>query len=193
VTSSPLLRTRAQASLCRGIALITLLFSVPWLGGPAQTIALFAAMLLVANLLAPASPSAGPLDAQEQFDRLVRSRRRARWLGRSAPLDVLDASTGWVATRCRRELGVQTIDLNAIAGTVEPAKARQFDRQLRPNRASADRWKPLWLAYRLAEPVPPVSVYRVDGRYWLCDGHHRVSVLRHQGAATVDAHVTEWR
>ena len=189
MTSSPLLRTRAQASLCRGIALITLLFSVPWLGGPAQTIALFAAMLL----LAPASPSAGPLDAQEQFDRLVRSRRRARWLGRSAPLDVLGASTGWVGTRYRRELGVQTIDLNAIAGTVEPAKARQFDRQLRPNRASADRWKPLWLAYRLAEPVPPVSVYRVDGRYWLCDGHHRVSVLRHQGAATVDAHVTEWR
>ena len=69
----------------------------------------------------------------------------------------------------------------------------QFDRQFRPNRASAARWKSLWLAYRLGEPVPPVSVYRVDGRDWLYDGHHRVSTLRHQGAATVDAHVTEWR
>jgi hypothetical protein len=36
-------------------------------------------------------------------------------------------------------------------------------------------------------------VYRLDGRYWLSDGHHRVSVLRHQGAATVDAHVSGLR
>ena len=156
--------------------------------GPAQTIALFSALLLFADMLVPASPTARPLDADEQFDRLL----RARWLGRGAPLDILDASTGW-ATRRRHDLGLQTIDLNAIAGTVEPAKARQFDRQLRPNRASAARWKSLWLAYRLGDPVPPVSVYRVDGRDWLYDGHHRVSVLRHQGAATVDAHVTEWR
>jgi hypothetical protein len=182
VTSFPSLRMR-------GIALITiLLFIAGWLGGPARTIALFAALLLVADMLVPA-PSAGRLDADEQFDRLV----RARWLRRSAPLDVLDASTVSNATRHRRDLGLQTIELGAIAGTVEPAKARQFDCRLRPNRAAADRWKPLWLAYRLGDPVPPVSVYRIDGRYWLCDGHHRVSVLRHQGAATVDALVTEWR
>jgi hypothetical protein len=139
-------------------------------------------------VLLPASPS---VDADEQFHRLVRARRRARRLGRSVPLDVLDLSTG--LARRRRDLGVQIIDLDAIAGTVEPAKAREFDRRLRPSAACADRWKPLWLAYRCGDPLPPASVYRIDGRHWLCDGHHRASVLRHQGAPTIDAQVTELR
>jgi len=177
-----------------GSALIAVsLIATAGLGGVGQTIALFGALLLLADVLMSASASAGPVEAEEQFDRLVRARRRAGWLGRGAPLDVLDASTGWAAARARRDLGVQTIGLNAIAGTFEPAKACEFDRWLRPDRACADRWKALWLAYRRGDPVPPVSVYRIDGRFWLCDGHHRVSVLRHQGAATVDAQVTELR
>jgi hypothetical protein len=185
MTPLPPLRTRCRAIYRPSTALIAILLVVgAWLGGTGRTIAVFAALLVLADMRAPRSPGAGRLDADEQFNRLLRARR----LGRSAPLPVLKTWAGG-----SRELGLQTIDLDAIAGTVKPAKAREFDRELRPTRACADRWKPLWLAYRLGEPVPPVSLYRVDGRYWLCDGHHRVSVLRHQGAAAVDAHVTEWR
>jgi hypothetical protein len=36
-----------------------------------------------------------------------------------------------------------------------------------------------------------VAVYRIDGTHWLRDGHHRVSVLRHQGTPTIDAEVIE--
>ncbi|WP_028063827.1 hypothetical protein [Solirubrobacter soli] len=145
-------------------------------------IGLFAAALLALDRLSPASSAA---DAQEHFERLVRRRRRRR--RRSAPLEVLDLSPGWTT----RAVGVQAIELDAIAGTVEPAKARQFDREFRPDRSAAARWKPLWLAYRRGDPVPPVTVYRVDGRYWLSDGHHRVSALRDLGVTTVDGDVVE--
>jgi hypothetical protein len=187
VTLFSSLRARGRAAVRPSTALIgSVLFAFGWLGPTGQTIAVFGALRLLADALMPASPS---VDADEHFHRVVRARRRARGLGRSAPLDLLDPTAG--LKRGRRDLGVQTINLDAIVGTVEPAKARVFDRQLRPDASCADRWKRLWSAYRRGDPVPPVSVYRFDGRFWLCDGHDRVSVRRHQGAPTIDALVTE--
>jgi len=160
-------------------------------GGPALIIGLFTAALLVLDCLIPDSPAAAAADADAHFDRLVRRRRRDVWLGRSAPLEVLDIAKGWTALAHRRGLGVQAIDVRAVAGTIEPAQARQFDRELRPDRSASARWKTLWLAYRRGDAIPAVSVYRVDGRHWLSDGHHRLSVLRAQGTTTVDADIVE--
>jgi ParB-like chromosome segregation protein Spo0J len=39
--------------------------------------------------------------------------------------------------------------------------------------------------------LPPISVYRFEGRHYVRDGHHRVSVARALGAADIDADVTE--
>jgi hypothetical protein len=35
--------------------------------------------------------------------------------------------------------------------------------------------------------MPPISVYRVGDLHFVRDGHHRVSVARALGAATIDA------
>jgi ParB-like chromosome segregation protein Spo0J len=37
--------------------------------------------------------------------------------------------------------------------------------------------------------LPPISVVPTDGGYAVRDGHHRVSVARARGAATIDAEV----
>ena len=156
----------------------------------AEIIGLFTAALLLADRLV-AAPASTLADADEHFTQLVRRRRRDAWLHRRTPLAVLDTTSKWTASARRSDLGVQPIVLDAIAGTVELAKSRHFDAHMRPDRSCAARWKPLWLACQRGDPLPPISVYLLDGRYWLRDGHHRVSVLRHQHAHTVDAEIIE--
>ena len=42
------------------------------------------------------------------------------------------------------------------------------------------------------EELPPVSLYKVGGFYFVLDGHHRVSVARFHGVEWIDAYVTEF-
>ena len=110
------------------------------------------------------------------------------WLGRrmtSSRLRVCRtrrASPGVPAAPVIRE-----IPLDAIVGTLEPSRARLFDRCFRPARTSRARWERIWLAEHRGVQLPPISVARVTGGYAVADGHHRVSVARARGAATIDA------
>jgi hypothetical protein len=108
-------------------------------------------------------------------------------------LDVLDDRAGWAATADRRALGVQPIAIDSITGTVEALKARAFDREFRPEAASSEHWKRLWLAQAHGASLPPISVYRVGERHVVRDGHHRISVARDHGLGTVEADVVELR
>src|SRR5919197_830030 len=82
---------------------------------------------------------------------------------------------------------VREIPIDAIIGTVEPARAALFDRCFRPARAARARWQRIWLAEHRGVQLPPISVMRVRGGYAVRDGHHRVSVARARGASTIDA------
>lgn len=154
-------------------------------------------VLFVLDAIIPV-PVAPTAQADERFRRLVRlrrqaaRRRRARGLGPER-LDVLDDRIGWASTAARRELGVLPIAIASITGTVEDDKARVFDRELRPDRSCRERWTGLWLAQARGIALPPVSVYRVEDAHFLRDGHHRASVARDQGFATIDAEVVELR
>ena len=46
-------------------------------------------------------------------------------------------------------------------------------------------------AVQAGAALPPISVYRYEGRHYVRDGHHRVSVARALGATDIDADVTE--
>jgi len=39
------------------------------------------------------------------------------------------------------------------------------------------------------DELPPIDVYKVDDRYYVIDGHHRVSVARRLGRPTINARV----
>jgi hypothetical protein len=97
---------------------------------------------------------------------------------------------GGVGLVSERRLGLQTIRLDSIVGSVD--RTRDFDRRFRPTSArTRERWQRLALAARRGEAVPPIEVYRVGDLHFVQDGHHRVSVAHALGLTTIDAYVTE--
>ena len=131
------------------------------------------------------------IDAERAFTRSARARRRAavmrrlrRGAGGDGRLAVYDERS---ASRARAERGIREIPLCAIRGTVEPSRASMFDASFRPAPAARPRWQRIWLAEHRGQVLPPISVERVGDTYAVRDGHHRVSVARARGAATIDA------
>jgi hypothetical protein len=89
-----------------------------------------------------------------------------------------------------RQLGLETISLDSIVGTVD--RRKDFDRGFRPTSArTRPRWERIAMAQRRGEDMPPISVYRIGDLHFVRDGHHRVSVARALGRETIDAYVTE--
>jgi hypothetical protein len=103
------------------------------------------------------------------------------------PFDEVVAALG---RRGERSLGLQTIRLDTVVGTVD--STRDFDRRFRPTSGRVrERWERLALAQRRGESIPPIDVYRVGDLHFVKDGHHRVSIALATGAKTIDAYVTE--
>jgi hypothetical protein len=116
-----------------------------------------------------------------------RLRGRPAGSGRLVPLDDVVGPLGWHG---QRQLGLQTIRLNTIAGTT--GVRRDFDRCFRPTSSRVrSRWERLALAQRRGEAIPPIEVYRVGGLHFVNDGHHRVSIAAATGQQQIDAYVTQ--
>jgi hypothetical protein len=72
-------------------------------------------------------------------------------------------------------------------------RCSEFDRDFMLTRASVKkRWKRIDRAFWRGEELPPVSLYKVGGFYFVLDGHHRVSVASYHGVEWIDAYVTEF-
>jgi hypothetical protein len=103
------------------------------------------------------------------------------------PFDEVIAALGMQG---ERQLGLQTIRLDTIVGTVD--SRRDFDRRFRPTSGRVrERWERLALAQRRGEPIPPIDVYLVGDMHFVQDGHHRVSIAIATGLTTIDAYVTQ--
>jgi hypothetical protein len=144
----------------------------------------------------PAETGFPRADVADEFLRVRRRQalaRLVRWL-RRAPDDVnvilsLDEVLDALGRRGERRLGLQTIRLDSIVGTVDSS---DFDRRFRPTSGRVrERWERLALAQRRGEAIPPIEVYRVGDLHFVQDGHHRVSIAMAEGAKTIDAYVTE--
>ena len=138
-------------------------------------------------------------DAQFDYSR-ARRRQMLSGLGRRLrgqpgdvdlilPFDEVVEALGRVG---ERYVGLQTIELDSIVGTV--GRNRDFDRAFRPVSArTRTRWERIANAQRRGQDMPPISVYRIDQLHFVRDGHHRVSVARALGLSHIDAYVTEVR
>lgn len=89
--------------------------------------------------------------------------------------------------------GVKDIPVDKIAGSVAPdTKTADFDPVFLPvHRRLRDRWTRIYRAMVEGDELPPIDVYRVDDRYYVIDGHHRVSVAKKLGRPTVSARVVD--
>lgn len=136
-------------------------------------------------------------DAQNDF---LRARRRqslsrlAKWLRRAPddvnlilPLEEVMAALGQTG---ERDLGLKSVALDSIVGTVD--RTKDFDRKFRPTSSRVrPRWEHIDDAQRRGESMPPIALYRVGDLHFVRDGHHRVSVARARGQSEIDAYVTE--
>jgi hypothetical protein len=137
------------------------------------------------------------VDAQTDYSRARRrralSRLSARLRREPADFDLIlpyEEVIQALGYRGERQVGLQTIDLDSIVGTV--GRERDFDRGFRPtSRRTRGRWERIATAARKGEAFPPIDVYRIGEVHFVKDGHHRVSVARAQGHDKVDAYVTE--
>ena len=136
--------------------------------------------------------------AGDDFTRERRRRAMARISAklRQVPDDVddmlpFDEVLEALGSGSRRDLGVQTIPLDSIVGTVDRRRA-EFDRSFRPMSGELrDRWQRVATARRRGVALPPIEVYRVGGLHFVEDGHHRVSVARALGDDVIEARVRE--
>jgi hypothetical protein len=91
----------------------------------------------------------------------------------------------------RIERGMRTVPVSHIGGSV--GRCSEFDRDFMPAKASVEeRWKRIDRAFHRGEELPPVSLYKIGGFYFVLDGHHRVSVAHYHGVEWIDAYVTEF-
>jgi hypothetical protein len=138
-------------------------------------------------------------DAQDDFSRARRAqviadlgrrlRREPDDVALILPFDEVVEALGMVG---EVELGLETVKLDSIVGTVD--RTRDFDRGFRPTTPRVrGRWQRIAAAQRRGESFPPISVYRVGDLHFVRDGHHRVSVAKSLGREDIDAYVTEVR
>jgi len=111
------------------------------------------------------------------FDRLLR---------RSPRLETLQAEDGAALTRTYA--GLKDVPLDAIRGSEEQAPA--FDRTFHPiGERPRQRWISIAEARLHGTPMPPVQLTEKNGRYYVRDGHHRISVAHALGEAFIEAEV----
>ena len=87
--------------------------------------------------------------------------------------------------------GMRTVLVRQIGGSV--GRCSGFDRDFMPTKASSEeRWKRIDRTFHRGEKLPPVSLYKIGGFYFVLDGHHHVPVACYYGIEWIDAYVTEF-
>ena len=88
--------------------------------------------------------------------------------------------------------GHQTVEIHKIIGSEN--RIGDFDDHFHPLRSqSKDRWMSVAGAQIQDVPLPPVDLIQVGDRYFVRDGHHRISVARTLGQHFVEAEVTVYQ
>lgn len=113
----------------------------------------------------------------------------ARLTGRSRCLWALKALAPRV--RNRTYVGLRTVWLHQICGS--EGRERDFDADFHPlQERDQQRWVRVAVAWQAGEPLPPVTLIQVGDRYFVRDGHHRISVARALGQESIEAEVAVW-
>ena len=130
------------------------------------------------------------MEGEKRFGQAARSRRRASFarvlLRRCAECAQLFVHDKPAHARTSGGM-VREIPIDAITGTLEPGRAREFDSEFRPVGRMRKRWLRVWVAEHTGPGLGPISVVKVGDEYAIADGHHRVSVARARGAVSIDA------
>ncbi len=95
----------------------------------------------------------------------------------------------------RRDLGIRTIEVARIVGSVD--RCQELGLDFRPplrrrRKHDEDRFRRLRSILDTSASVPAIEVYKLGFGYYVLDGHHRVAVALEAGQMEIDAHVVEY-
>jgi uncharacterized ParB-like nuclease family protein len=133
--------------------------------------------------------------AIQDFDaaraRAFRRNLRTILTGRAERLRSIEPMLRAAGMDGRSFAGDQEIPLDKIVGSVAPdVKTSDFDPAFLPlARRQRERWTRIYQAMVEGDELPPIDVYKVDDKYYVIDGHHRVSVARNLDRPTINARV----
>jgi hypothetical protein len=95
------------------------------------------------------------------------------------------------STRARRYGGLKPVSLDQICGSL--GRTGDFDNRFHPlDDRIRDRWVSIAMARKQNIPLAPVELIQVGDRYFVKDGHHRISVARAMGESAIDAEIIIW-
>ena len=129
--------------------------------------------------------------ANKQFWRVYVQGQLGRfWSRLTGRSNQLEALAGHKNTN-GRYAGLQTVMLAHIRGS--EGRTGDFDSRFRPlHHSDQARWVGVAAAMQVGIVMPPVQLVQVGSRYFVRDGHHRLSVAHLLGQAEVDAQVSVW-
>ncbi|HEX2728993.1 MAG TPA: hypothetical protein VHM16_04510 [Rubrobacteraceae bacterium] len=143
----------------------------------------------------------GYMSLEEQVDKDFERARRRSFMARMAARLRGDPGMGGMipfedsrrsaGADNRVYLGGRVVEVARVVGSV--GRHREFDRDFMPTKASAERWKRVDRAFHRGIDLPPVTLYEIDGEYFVHDGNHRVSVAHYHGVEWIEAEVTRFR
>jgi len=132
------------------------------------------------------------------YDLYRKVERKARWrrfvcclLRRSFLLPDLASTLACGTSNNRASAGIQAVDLEQILGSEN--RSQDFDQAFYPlNEKNRERWMRIAKLCLTGQSLPAVDLIQVGQKYYVRDGHHRVSVMRALGYKYIDANVTVW-
>lgn len=125
------------------------------------------------------------------YNRMYWQARLKAIFHRIDPLDNLHQLDNTARLNPRIQQGIQTVAIKHITGS--EGRMADFNKGFEPlNEATKDRWVSIAEARQQGASLPAVDLIKVGSRYYVRDGHHRISVARAMGELFVDARVTEW-
>jgi len=126
---------------------------------------------------------------------LDQGRRGQLWsslTGRSRGLLSLEKATAARAVQAPGDNGTHTVPIRQIRGS--ESRGTDFDCDFNPLQShTRERWLGIAAARQRGRNLPPVALIQVGDLYFVRDGHHRISVARALGYATVEATVEVWK
>jgi nucleotide-binding universal stress UspA family protein len=113
--------------------------------------------------------------------------------GTASPVRSFDDDAAKVGPLARRHLGIRTVELSHIIGSV--GRAHNLGANFRPQRRTREddqRYERVLRAMTEGRSLPPIELYRLGFGYYVLDGNHRVAAALQLGQLEIEADVTEF-
>lgn len=131
------------------------------------------------------------IEAQADFARSLRRNFFRKLIRKLGSLESFDYVYTKLKDKSRVDRGQMTIPIAQITGSL--GRENDFDEDFNPrNKRTRSRWISIWYAHQQGISLPPVSLHKVGDRFFVEDGHHRISVAKTMGQKFIDAHVIEY-